>query len=89
MTFSQSLGRLTRLNIWHDHSGWRPSWFFDYIIVRDVISGEKWYFSYRSWLALDRGCGKIGVDLIPLERRPKFLEQLSGRVQNYLLELHR
>ncbi|XP_064091678.1 uncharacterized protein LOC135205258 [Macrobrachium nipponense] len=61
------LGPLQYLRIWHDNSGKgkTASWYFSYMVVRDVQSGEEFQFICNSWLAVEEGDGLIDR-LIPV-----------------------
>lgn len=56
------LGPLQYLRIWHDNSGKgkKASWFFSYMVVRDIQTGEEFQFIYNGWLAVEEGDGQVG-----------------------------
>lgn len=60
---SESLGSLFKIKIWHDNSGESPAWFFHQILVTCNATDDKWYFLGNRWLALEKGDGKIEVDI--------------------------
>ncbi|XP_078490102.1 uncharacterized protein LOC101242725 isoform X2 [Ciona intestinalis] len=88
VTFPKNLGPLHKLSIWHDHSGLRPRWFIDYIIIHDVTSNERWYFSCNTWLALDRGGNRVSRELTPVERKPNLLKHLAFKVKRNFINYH-
>lgn len=45
-----SLGELVYIRIWHDNSGIDPSWFLRSIQIKDLYSGNMWYFPCNQWL---------------------------------------
>lgn len=57
MAVPRKLGRLTYLRIWHDNSGSgkKRSWFLNFIVVRDVQTGEKFEFICNKWFAIEKG----------------------------------
>ncbi|XP_068225345.1 uncharacterized protein [Palaemon carinicauda] len=61
------LGPLQYLRIWHDNSGKgkTASWYFAYMVVRDLQSGEEFQFICNTWLAVEEGDGLIDR-LIPV-----------------------
>ena len=63
LSLPESLGNLVKIKIWHDNSGKNPSWFFHVIAITDVESGEKYHFVGNRWLAVEKGDGKIELDL--------------------------
>ena len=47
------LGKLSKIRIWHDNSGFAPAWFLDKVIITDVETNEKTFFLCGRWLAKD------------------------------------
>nr|CAB3258556.1 polycystic kidney disease 1-related protein-like [Phallusia mammillata] len=88
VTFKKNLGSLWKICFWHDHSGPRPRWHLDYVIVRDVTSGERWFFPCDTWLALDRGSNRISRELRAMESKPSVLRHLAMRAKNMILDYH-
>ena len=39
-----SLGRLFKVQLWHNNAGEAPSWFLSRVVVRDVNAGTVYYF---------------------------------------------
>jgi polycystin 1L2 len=52
---------LNYIRIWHDNTGQgaSASWFFKYIIVRDLQTMEKFHFICQKWLAVEKDDGKV------------------------------
>ncbi|KAG2455201.1 PKD1 protein, partial [Polypterus senegalus] len=48
-----SLGNIWKIQIWHDNKGLSPSWFPQYVIVKDLQSGKKNFFLINDWLSVD------------------------------------
>ncbi|XP_063839801.1 uncharacterized protein LOC135088742 isoform X2 [Scylla paramamosain] len=61
MATEKPLGPLQYLRIWHDNSGKgkEASWFFSYMVVRDVQNGEEFQFINNEWLAVEEGDGQV------------------------------
>ena len=59
----ESLGTLIKVEIWHDDSGKKSSWFLEEIVIRDCQTDEKWHFLARKWLAYERGCQQVRVEI--------------------------
>ncbi|CAF1191151.1 unnamed protein product [Adineta steineri] len=61
MAVPKSLGLLNYIHIWHDNTGGgsSSSWFFKYLIVRDLQTMEKYHFICQRWLAVEKDDGKI------------------------------
>jgi uncharacterized protein affecting Mg2+/Co2+ transport len=54
--FHRSLGKLTTLRVWLDNStnNSQGSWLFDYAIIRDLQTMEKFHFISRQWLRAEK-----------------------------------
>ena len=61
---SESLGSLFKIQIWHDNTGKKPSWFFHQVLVTCYATEEKWYFFGNRWLALEKGNGEIEAEIV-------------------------
>lgn len=47
-----SLGRVSRLVVWHDNVGTAPSWYLSRITVRDLQTNDCYHFVAETWLTL-------------------------------------
>lgn len=85
-----SLGIVQYIRVWHDNSGKSPSWYFGHAIVRDRQTGRKWTFISNSWLALEKGEGRIDKILTPISRREMktFKHSLNSRGSKSFSEGH-
>ncbi|CAG0890374.1 unnamed protein product [Darwinula stevensoni] len=79
MTTSRSLGPLNYMRIWHDNSGigTRQSWFLNFVIVKDIQTGEKYEFIANRWFAVEEDDGQVDrlLPVAGLEQKkdPNFL----------------
>ena len=48
----RSLGRVSRLAIWHDNAGASPGWYLSRITVRDLQTNDCYHFVAETWLTL-------------------------------------
>ena len=55
------LGPLSYMRVWHDNSGKGKfaSWYLNWIIVRDVQTGRRFYFIVNKWLAVEEEDGQV------------------------------
>ncbi|XP_076450682.1 LOW QUALITY PROTEIN: lipoxygenase homology domain-containing protein 1-like [Babylonia areolata] len=71
---SPKLGRLERIRIGHDNSGFGPGWFLDKVIVDDVDMGTVFEFPCSRWFAMDEDDGQISRELVlnvgPMDASP-------------------
>ena len=75
MAVPKKLGRLNYIRIWHDNSGNGKfrSWFLSFIVVKDVLTGEKYEFICNKWLAVEKDDGLIDR-LLPVAGRDEATE---------------
>lgn len=73
VTTSESLGCLTCIRIWHDNSGNSPSWYLSQVMIKDVQTGEFFYFLCDRWLACDEDDGQVDR-LLPLASKEELGE---------------
>jgi hypothetical protein len=60
-----ALGKLKKIAIEHDNTGFCPGWFLDYVTMADGSKPEKlYYFNCGQWLAKDEGNGEIKKDIV-------------------------
>jgi len=48
----RSLGRVSRLVVWHDNTGAAPGWYLSTITVRDLQTDDCYQFIAETWLTL-------------------------------------
>lgn len=58
------LGRLWKLEIWHNNGGPSPSWFLQDVSVIDCTTGDRFYFSCYDWFSVEQGDGVIERELL-------------------------
>ena len=63
MAVPRPLGQIQYIRVWHDNSGKgeNSSWFINYIVVRDIQNGERFYFLVNRWLAVEEDDGEVSV----------------------------
>ncbi|XP_053384453.1 lipoxygenase homology domain-containing protein 1-like isoform X6 [Mercenaria mercenaria] len=59
------LGKLTKIHVEHDNSGWRPKWYLDRIEVLNTVNNDLTVFPCEQWLDKDGGDCQIERDLYP------------------------
>ncbi|XP_055862470.1 polycystic kidney disease protein 1-like 1 isoform X4 [Biomphalaria glabrata] len=59
MTLPSSLGKIFKIQLWHNNTGSSPGWFLRQVIVRDLTAGQAFYFLCQRWLAVDKEDGKV------------------------------
>ena len=80
------------MQIWHDNSGkgGNASWFLKYIIVHDLQTREKFYFTCQDWFAVENSDGNIERCLfVALEEQKTQLKYLiEKQAKNYVFDNH-
>jgi hypothetical protein len=87
MSVKRPLGDLIYMKIWHDNSGHgdKASWFLKHVIVRDLQTKEKFYFSCQKWMAIEKDDGKLERELFVTDDERKNIEKDS---ENAFLYFH-
>ena len=85
-----SLGTLSHAHVWHDNSGESPSWFLDYIVVKEQETSQKWKFLCNQWFSPDKDDGKIARKLLveTTDSFPEFQEAFRASLSGTLYEKH-
>jgi hypothetical protein len=74
------LGMLSKINVRHDNSSWKKSWYLDKVVV-EVEDGEgKWTFPCQQWFSKKKGDKRIDRD-IPIMVDPARLTRLCDDAQ--------
>ncbi|XP_068705662.1 uncharacterized protein [Montipora foliosa] len=58
------LGRLTKIRIGHDNSGFGAAWFLDKVTVEDPNTGKEVIFSCQRWFSSSDDDGRISRELV-------------------------
>ncbi|XP_041085447.1 polycystin-1 isoform X3 [Polyodon spathula] len=53
MSTDSSLGSILKIRVWHDNKGLSPSWYLQYVIVKDLQTSKKYFFLINDWLSVD------------------------------------
>lgn len=62
------LGPLQKIRLWHDSSGPSPNWFVSHVMVKELRSGQGWFFSAQCWLAVSLLDGRVQREFFCLHR---------------------
>ncbi|KAM6178295.1 polycystin-1-like protein 1 [Rhynchocyon petersi] len=82
------LGPLRKIHLWHNNFGSSPSWYISHLLVKELSTGQSWFFPAECWLAADRGDGKVERELIPLHQGLGFWKLLYVKFTEYLEDVH-
>ncbi|KAH9524658.1 hypothetical protein Btru_027456 [Bulinus truncatus] len=67
VTLPSSLGKIFKIQLWHNNAGSSPGWFLQQVIVRDLSAGQAYYFLCHRWLAVDKEDGKVEREFTALD----------------------
>lgn len=65
MFYLATTGKLAKLHVEHDNSGWRPKWYLDRIEVTNSVTSTTTVFPCEKWLDKDSGDNLIERDIYP------------------------
>ncbi|KAK7502419.1 hypothetical protein BaRGS_00006372, partial [Batillaria attramentaria] len=86
------LGHLQCVHIWHDNSGggdW-ASWYLDHMTIQDIQTGERWMFIANTWLAVEKGNGKVNriIHSATRQEMAEFFQGVKLRSRQNLKDEH-
>ncbi|KAH0521453.1 Polycystic kidney disease protein 1-like 1 [Microtus ochrogaster] len=82
------LGPLQKIHLWHDSSGPAPNWFVSHVMVKELHSGQGWFFSAQCWLAVSLCDGRVQRELFCLRRGLGFWKLFYAKFTEYLEDFH-
>ncbi|GAB1295807.1 Polycystic kidney disease protein 1-like 1 [Apodemus speciosus] len=82
------LGRLQKIRLWHDSSGPSPCWFISHVMVKELCSGQAWFFSAQCWLAVSKWDGHVLRDFFCLNHGLSFRKLFYSKFTEYLEDFH-
>ncbi|XP_055480017.1 polycystic kidney disease protein 1-like 1 [Psammomys obesus] len=88
MSTANQLGPLQKIHLWHDSSGPSPSWFISHVMVKELRSGQAWFFSAQCWLALSIGDSSVQRELFRLSHGLGFYKLFYSKFTEYLEDFH-
>ncbi|ESO99871.1 hypothetical protein LOTGIDRAFT_141414, partial [Lottia gigantea] len=78
MSLPDSLGRLWKVQLWHNNHGTSPSWYLSRVIIKDLCNGKMSYFLCEKWFAVEEDDGKVEREIMVLDSNLGF-----SRVNSY------
>ncbi|XP_032771810.1 polycystic kidney disease protein 1-like 1 [Rattus rattus] len=82
------LGPLQKIRLWHDSSGPSPSWFISHVMVKELCSGQAWFFSAQCWLAVNKRGGQVLGEFFCLSHGLSFWKLFYSKFTEYLEDFH-
>ncbi|KAF5895661.1 polycystin-1, partial [Clarias magur] len=64
-----NLGNLCKIRVWHDNKGLSPAWLLQYVLVKDLQTGNSYFFLVEEWLSVDneKTDGRVEIEVEPSE----------------------
>lgn len=87
LTLPDSLGRIVKVQLWHNNAGSSPRWFLGQVIVRDLNTGRAAYFLVDKWFAVDEGDGRVEREVLAADN-VTFTQILITKGREYLADYH-
>ncbi|XP_063964557.1 polycystin-1-like protein 1 [Lytechinus pictus] len=84
----ESLGNIQRLQLWHNNAGLSPSWYLSRVSVRDLLTGQKWFFICERWFAVEEDDGKIERELLVVEDGVGFTKAFFAKGSQYFADYY-
>ncbi|KAL1789670.1 polycystic kidney disease protein 1-like 1 [Sigmodon hispidus] len=82
------LSPLQKIRLWHDSSGPSPNWFISHVMVKELCSGQGWFFSAQCWLAVSLGDGHVKRELFCLRHGLGLWKLFYFKFTEYLEDFH-
>ncbi|XP_021066840.1 polycystic kidney disease protein 1-like 1 [Mus pahari] len=82
------LGPLQKIRLWHDSSGPSPCWFISHVMVKELCSGQAWFFSAQCWLAVSKSGGHVLREFFCRSHGLGFWKLFYSKFTEYLEDFH-
>ncbi|KAL3831269.1 hypothetical protein ACJMK2_023042, partial [Sinanodonta woodiana] len=67
LSLPESIGRIYKVQLWHNNFGPNPGWYVSRVTVRDLNTGHMYFFVCERWLAVNEDDGKVEREFTALE----------------------
>ncbi|XP_052802584.1 uncharacterized protein LOC128232845 isoform X2 [Mya arenaria] len=88
LTLPDSIGRIWKVQVWHNNFGPSPSWYLSRVIVRDLITGVQYMFLCEKWLAVEEQDGKVEREFMVLDGTLDFTKAYMTKAVEYMADFH-
>ncbi|XP_052094392.1 polycystic kidney disease protein 1-like 1 isoform X3 [Mytilus californianus] len=88
LTLPDSIGKIWKVQLWHNNHGASPSWYLSRVIVKDLNSGSTYYFISEKWLAVEEDDGKVEREFMALEGNLGFRKAFWTKGTQYFSDYH-
>nr|XP_030869127.2 polycystic kidney disease protein 1-like 1 [Gorilla gorilla gorilla] len=82
------LGLLRKIRLWHDSHGPSPGWFISHVMVKELHTGQGWFFPAQCWLSASRHDGRVERELTCLQGGLGFRKLFYCKFTEYLEDFH-
>ncbi|KAL8570217.1 hypothetical protein ACOMHN_029917 [Nucella lapillus] len=88
LTFPDGLGRIVKVQLWHNNAGASPRWFLTQVLVRDLNTGKVQFFLCEKWFGVDEGDGRVERELVALDNSVGFTQIFVIKWRQYMADFH-
>ncbi|XP_077013593.1 polycystin-1-like protein 1 [Tamandua tetradactyla] len=88
LSVPEHLGPLQKIRLWHNSCGPSPDWYVSHVMVRELCTGQSWYFPAECWLAVSHSVGRVERELVCLRGGLSFRKLLYSKFTEYLEDVH-
>ncbi|KAK2159449.1 hypothetical protein LSH36_153g04090 [Paralvinella palmiformis] len=88
LTFSESLGHIFKVQIWHNNAGSSPSWYLSRVTVWDVNTGHMYYFICEKWFAVEEEDEKVEREIMVSDHGLGFTKVALAKGSQYFADHH-
>ncbi|CAH1789073.1 unnamed protein product [Owenia fusiformis] len=88
MSLNESIGRIWKVQIWHNNTGVSPSWYLSRVCVKDCKSGNIYYFQCEKWFAVEEDDGKVEREVMVMEGTLSFQKIFWSKGTQYFADFH-
>ncbi|XP_053373889.1 polycystic kidney disease 1 like 1-like isoform X2 [Mercenaria mercenaria] len=88
LSLPDSIGRIWKVQIWHNNFGPSPSWYLNRVIVRDLNTGNQYMFICEKWLAVEEQDGKVEREFMLQDGALQFGKAFPCKAVQYMADFH-
>ncbi|GAB1601011.1 polycystic kidney disease protein 1-like 1 [Argonauta hians] len=88
MTLPDSIGKLQKIQLWHNNSGTSPSWYLSRVILNDLNSGHTYYFVSERWFSVSKDDGRVERELWATKDNVGFNTIFFAKGAQYIADYH-
>ncbi|KAL4222250.1 Polycystic kidney disease [Mactra antiquata] len=88
LSLPDSIGKIWKIQVWHNNFGPSPSWYLSRVMVRDLNTGCQYTFLCEKWLAVEEDDGKVEREFMVLDNTLHFTKIYEMKTWEYMADFH-